>query len=136
MDSRTSSEADDADKACLLERGSRDGDELHQRRSGNSLRSRYVTLSAVLLLLCTTNLVTFYLGRHSGKLEGQPCESVAEPQKSTPMLRDLDLKTMHVRFDSTLFDQGSRYRGPPSAAIDAAWEYVGANCMRRPSPVV
>ncbi|UKZ55910.1 hypothetical protein TrVGV298_009734 [Trichoderma virens] len=43
------------------------------------------------------------------------------------MLRDLNLQTIHVKFDSTFFSQGSRYRKAPSPETDAAWNFAGAN---------
>lgn len=79
-------------------------------------------------LLCATNLLTFWI-TVSARPQCQRTESVAEPPSLTPMLRDLNLKTIHVKFDSTFYSQGSRYRKPPSPETDAAWNYAGANCM-------
>lgn len=79
-------------------------------------------------LLCATNLITFWITA-SARPQCQRTESVAEPPSLTPMLRDLNLKTIHVKFDSTFYSQGSRYRKPPSPETDAAWNYAGANCM-------
>jgi hypothetical protein len=96
--------------------------------STNWWSRRYKAIIGVSALLCATNLLTFGL-TVSARPRCQATQSVAEPPSLTPMLRDLNLKTIHVKFDSTFYSQGSRYRKPPSPETDAAWNYAGANCM-------
>jgi hypothetical protein len=88
----------------------------------------YKAIIGFSVLLCATNLLTFWITA-SARPQCQRTESVAEPPSLTPMLRDLNLKTIHAKFDSTFYSQGSRYRKPPSPETDAAWNYAGANCM-------
>lgn len=125
IEARNSSEMDGADYEFLLEKAS------HQKhksaRSECSRDSRHATIIIVLATLLITHLASFFIGRqttHRCVLQ----ESVAEPPSLAPLLRDLHIGTRHVKFDSTFFDQGSRYRAPPSPKTDAAWESAGANC--------
>ena len=128
MDSRASSDLEDGDNTLLLEKSAEERERIFAPRPSSRLaRSPYAVVVAVLLLLCSTNSLTFYL-THISRPQCQPCQSVGEPPKLAPMLSDLHLETRHVKFDSTFFDPGSRYRGAPSPAVDAAWEYAGANC--------
>ena len=126
-DDRVLSESEVTDEAFLLEKGV--NTDAWGRTKSQSLWSRHRFKAAWLAALCATNLLTFYI-THPTRPQCPWSESVAEPPKLTPMLRDLHLETRHVKFDSTFFSQGSRYRGPPSPEVDAAWEYAGANCKQ------
>lgn len=131
LDSKTFADIDDAELGKGLLEGSTDTD-TDSSTTSTSSRSWwhrwYKAIIGISALLCATNLLTFWITA-SARLQCQATESVAEPPKLTPMLRDLNLKTIHVKFDSTFFSQGSRYRKPPSPETDAAWNYAGANCM-------
>lgn len=131
LDSKTFADIDDAELGKGLLEGSTDTD-TDSSTTSTSSRSWwhrwYKAIIGISALLCATNLLTFWITA-SARPQCQATESVAEPPKLTPMLRDLNLKTIHVKFDSTFFSQGSRYRKPPSPETDAAWNYAGANCM-------
>jgi hypothetical protein len=125
---RSSSELEHGDESHLLEKPSLvDGeDDSREMRWQTSWRS-HLTAVAVIAALLMTHVASFTLGRWTIS-QCSPMQSVAEPPKLAPVLRDLNIDTRHVKFDSTFFDQGSRYRAAPSPRTDAAWEQAGANC--------
>lgn len=132
---KTFADIDDAELGKALLESTTDTDtDTDTSSSTTSTSSRswwyrwYKAIIGFLALLCATNLLTFWI-TVSARPQCQITESVAEPPSLTPMLRDLNLKTIHVKFDSTFYSQGSRYRKPPSPETDAAWNYAGANCM-------
>ncbi|KAK0756279.1 hypothetical protein N5P37_011194 [Trichoderma harzianum] len=96
------------------------------RRSRSSNCRWYSVVIGFPVLLCATNLLTFWITASTRPQCHAPA-SVAEPPSLAPMLRDLNLETIHVKFDSTFYSQGSRYRKPPSPETDAAWNFAGAN---------
>ncbi|KAL7901577.1 hypothetical protein HDV63DRAFT_395008 [Trichoderma sp. SZMC 28014] len=130
---KTFADIDDAELGKALLESTTDTDtDTDTSSSTTSTSSRswwyrwYKAIIGFLALLCATNLLTFWI-TVSARPQCQITESVAEPPSLTPMLRDLNLKTIHVKFDSTFYSQGSRYRKPPSPETDAAWNYAGAN---------
>lgn len=137
LDGKAFADIDDAELGKALLESSTDTDtdtDTDTSSSTTSTSSRswwyrwYKAIIGFSALLCATNLLTFWITA-SARPQCQTTESVAEPPSLTPMLRDLNLKTIHVKFDSTFYSQGSRYRKPPSPETDAAWNYAGANCM-------
>lgn len=135
LDGKAFADIDDAELGKALLEGSTDTDTDTDTNSTTTLTSSrgwwhrwYKLIIGFSALLCATNLLTFWITA-SARPRCQATESVAEPPSLTPMLRDLNLKTIHAKFDSTFFSQGSRYRKPPSPETDAAWNYAGANCM-------
>lgn len=135
LDGKAFADIDDAELGKALLEGSTDtdtdGDTISSTTSTSSHGWWYRWYKVIIgfsALLCATNLLTFRITA-SARPQCQAIESVAEPPSLTPVLRDLNLKTIHVKFDSTFFSQGSHYRKPPSPETDAAWNYAGANCM-------
>jgi hypothetical protein len=134
MSSRTSSDQDLADKEHLLQHEELDNlpTERDIRKFSRTHSLRHVLPAAtfgVLCLLFATNLTTFYVAQSRSSAKPQACTSVAEPPKLWSKIRDLELKTKQVRFDSFLFDNGSPYRKRPSPEVDEAWDSLGADCM-------
>lgn len=136
IDGKTLSDIDEVEQGQgLLEESSTDTDTdagTHfspaPRRSRSSNCRWYSVVIGFPVLLCATNLLTFWITASTRPQCHAPA-SVAEPPSLAPMLRDLNLETIHVKFDSTFYSQGSRYRKPPSPETDAAWNFAGANCM-------
>jgi hypothetical protein len=123
VDSMRFSDPEEADDGRLLPQTGP-----YARTTRSSRWSWYGTAIGIPALVCVTNLFTYWI-TNSARPQCPVQASVAEPPNLTPMLRDLDLKTTQVKFDSTFFNQGSRYREPPSPETDAAWDYAGANCI-------
>jgi len=93
----------------------------------NSRPGVVAALVAVALLLAT-NLLTWHV---AARLTGQQCPaSVAEPPRLPPLLRDLEIDTGLVKFNSSFWDRWNNpFRAPASPETDAAWNQVGSNCM-------
>ena len=129
VDSKIFSDPEEADDECLLpETGPYAPGRAVPRTTRSSRWSRYGTAIGIPTLLCVTNLFTYWI-TNSARLQCPVQASVAEPPNLTPMLRDLNLKTRQVKFDSSFFSQGSPYRQRPSLETDSAWDYAGANCI-------
>lgn len=133
IDGKTISDIDEVEQGQGLLEGSTDTDadtnfSPTPRRSRSSNRRWYSAVIGFPVLLCATNLLTFWITA-STRAQCRAPMSVAEPPSLAPILRDLNLQTIHVKFDSTFYNQGSRYRKPPSPETDAAWNFAGANCM-------
>ncbi len=129
IDNESISDGEDAtDRRGLLQTESDTASHTLPRRLHSPRWLWYGAAIGVPALLCITNLLTYFV-TISAASRWRPQASVAEPPNLTPMLRDLNLKTMHAKFDSTFFSQGSQYREPPSPRTDAAWDRAGANCM-------
>ncbi|KAF3067613.1 hypothetical protein CFAM422_008666 [Trichoderma lentiforme] len=134
IDGKTISDIDEVEQGQgLLEESSTDTDtdagtnfSPAPRRSRSSNCRWYSVVIGFPVLLCATNLLTFWITASTRPQCHAPA-SVAEPPSLAPMLRDLNLETIHVKFDSTFYSQGSRYRKPPSPETDAAWNFAGAN---------
>ena len=121
---------DDGDNIGLLQKGQRlRGQRSTRRKVCFFFQSRpiFSTLCGVMVLLAT-NILTWHaattITRHS--VTG----NVAEPPKIARVIRELDVtQTHHTKYDSTFYNYGNPFRGPPGPETDAVWENdAGAAC--------
>ena len=122
---------DDGDNIGLLQKGQRfRGQRSTRRRVCFFFQSRpMLSTLCVTAVLVATNILTWHaatrITRHS--VTG----NVAEPPKIARVIRELDVtQTHHTKYDSTFYNYGNPFRGPPGPETDAVWENdAGAACM-------